>query len=160
MQEVSVLGGHVDTPTGRAISPNGSYLLSPSFSSQTIIHDIGPLAPSSNRMHCVLSEKKSDGSSPRPILQSVRLEFTPHAASHATRLFLLKSVDYPPHPRAPPSVASSPLIPASPWPPSPLLPPLQPLTLFRWSPKPLLPRRKQLPANVLMHFTQSSVMSP
>jgi len=54
-EEVSVLSGHVDTPTGLVISPNGSYLLSPSFSSQTIIHDIRPFAPSPNRVHRVLS---------------------------------------------------------------------------------------------------------
>ncbi|KAH9972977.1 WD40 repeat-like protein [Lactifluus volemus] len=54
-EKVSVLGGHVDTPTGLAISPNGSYLLSPSFSSQTIIHDIRPFAPSPNRVHRVLT---------------------------------------------------------------------------------------------------------
>lgn len=53
-EEVSVLSGHADTPTGLAISPNGSYLLSPSFSSQTIIHDIRPFAPSPNRVHRVL----------------------------------------------------------------------------------------------------------
>jgi Prp8 binding protein len=53
-EEVSVLSGHVDTPTGLAISPNGSYLLSPSFSSQSIIHDIRPFAPSPNRVHRVL----------------------------------------------------------------------------------------------------------
>jgi Prp8 binding protein len=50
-----VLSGHVDTPTGLAISPNGSYLLSPSFSSQVIIHDIRPFTPSPNRVHRVLS---------------------------------------------------------------------------------------------------------
>lgn len=54
-EEVSVLSGHADTPTGLAISPNGSYLLSPSFSSQSIIHDIRPFAPSPNRVHRVLS---------------------------------------------------------------------------------------------------------
>lgn len=54
-EEVSVLSGHVDTPTGLVISPNGSYLLSPSFSSQTIIHDIRPFAPSPNRVHRVLT---------------------------------------------------------------------------------------------------------
>jgi len=54
-EKVSILGGHVDTPTGLAISPNGSYLLSPSFSSQAIIHDIRPFAPSPNRVHRVLT---------------------------------------------------------------------------------------------------------
>lgn len=54
-EEVSVLSGHVDTPTGLAISPNGSYLLSPSFSSQAVIHDIRPFAPSPNRIHRVLT---------------------------------------------------------------------------------------------------------
>lgn len=50
-----MLSGHVDTPTGLAISPNGSYLLSPSFSSQIIIHDIRPFSPSPNRIHRVLT---------------------------------------------------------------------------------------------------------
>ena len=54
-EEVSVLSGHVDTPSGLAVSPNGSYLLSPSFSSQVIIHDIRPFAPSPNRIHRVLA---------------------------------------------------------------------------------------------------------
>jgi Prp8 binding protein len=54
-EEVFILSGHVDTPTGLAISPNGSYLLSPSFSSQIIIHDIRPFAPSPNRIHRVLT---------------------------------------------------------------------------------------------------------
>lgn len=50
-----MLSDHVDTPAGLVISPNGSYLLSPSFSSQTIIHDIRPFAPSPNRVHRVLT---------------------------------------------------------------------------------------------------------
>ncbi|KAF8551735.1 WD40 repeat-like protein [Imleria badia] len=43
-----------DTPTSLALSPNGSYLLSPSFSSQTIIHDVRPFSPSPSRIHRVL----------------------------------------------------------------------------------------------------------
>jgi hypothetical protein len=39
-EEVSVLSGHAETHTRLAISLNGSYLLSPSFLSQAIIHDI------------------------------------------------------------------------------------------------------------------------
>ncbi|KAH9010046.1 WD40-repeat-containing domain protein, partial [Lactarius pseudohatsudake] len=54
-EEVSVLNGHVDTPTCLAISPNGSYLLSLSFSLQVIIHDIRLFAPSPNRIHRVLT---------------------------------------------------------------------------------------------------------
>ena len=46
--------GHTDTPTSLSLSPNGQYLLSPSFSSQTIIHDVRPFSPSPNRIHRVL----------------------------------------------------------------------------------------------------------
>jgi len=53
-QEVYTLTGHSDTPTSLALSPNGAYLLSPSFSSQTIIHDVRPFSPSPNRIHRVL----------------------------------------------------------------------------------------------------------
>lgn len=53
-EEVYALTGHTDTPTSLALSPNGSYLLSPSFSSQTIIHDVRPFSPSPARIHRVL----------------------------------------------------------------------------------------------------------
>ncbi|KAF7984753.1 hypothetical protein HWV62_11711 [Athelia sp. TMB] len=53
-EKVSALTGHTDTPTSLALSPNGSYLLSPSFSSHTIIHDVRPFSPSPNRIHRVL----------------------------------------------------------------------------------------------------------
>jgi len=48
------LTGHTDTPTSLSLSPNGSYLLSPSFSSQTIVHDVRPFSPSPNRIHRML----------------------------------------------------------------------------------------------------------
>ncbi|KAF8166992.1 WD40-repeat-containing domain protein, partial [Pholiota molesta] len=38
-EQVSSLVGHTDTPTSLALSPNGSFLLSPSFSSQTFVWD-------------------------------------------------------------------------------------------------------------------------
>ncbi|EKM79831.1 hypothetical protein AGABI1DRAFT_57038 [Agaricus bisporus var. burnettii JB137-S8] len=53
-EQVYSLSGHTDTPTSLSLSPNGSYLLSPSFSSQTIIHDVRPFSPSPNRIHRVL----------------------------------------------------------------------------------------------------------
>ncbi|KAG6369475.1 WD40-repeat-containing domain protein [Boletus reticuloceps] len=53
-EEVYTLTGHTDTPTSLALSPNGSYLLSPSFSSQTIIYDVRPFSPSPARVHRVL----------------------------------------------------------------------------------------------------------
>ncbi|EIN11048.1 WD40 repeat-like protein [Punctularia strigosozonata HHB-11173 SS5] len=49
--ELSTLSGHTDTPTSLSLSPNGEYLLSPSFSSTTLIHDIRPFSPSPNRIH-------------------------------------------------------------------------------------------------------------
>ena len=52
--EVYTLTGHTDTPTSLALSPNGSYLLSPSLSSQTIVHDVRPFSPTPNRVHRVL----------------------------------------------------------------------------------------------------------
>lgn len=52
--EVYSLQGHTETPTSLALSPNGAFLLSPSFSSQTIIHDVRPFAPSPSRVHRVL----------------------------------------------------------------------------------------------------------
>lgn len=53
-EQVYSLVGHTDTPSSLALSPNGQYLLSPSFSSQTIIHDVRPFSPSPNRIHRVL----------------------------------------------------------------------------------------------------------
>ncbi|KAF5364063.1 hypothetical protein D9756_000169 [Leucocoprinus leucothites] len=53
-EQVYSLAGHTDTPTSLSLSPNGSYLLSPSFSSQTIVHDVRPFSPSPNRVHRVL----------------------------------------------------------------------------------------------------------
>ncbi|KAI0797179.1 WD40 repeat-like protein [Abortiporus biennis] len=54
-EQVYTLTGHVDTPTSLALSPNGNFLLSPSLSSQTIIHDIRPFSPSPSRIHRVLT---------------------------------------------------------------------------------------------------------
>ncbi|KAH9947217.1 WD40 repeat-like protein [Amylocystis lapponica] len=53
-EQVYSLAGHTDTPTSLSLSPNGSYLLSPSFSSQTIIHDVRPFSPSPARIHRIL----------------------------------------------------------------------------------------------------------
>lgn len=52
--EVYSLTGHQDTPTSLSLSPNGSFLLSPSFSSQTIVHDVRPFSPTPSRVHRVL----------------------------------------------------------------------------------------------------------
>lgn len=52
--EVYSLSGHTDTPTSISLSPNGSFILSPSLSSQTIIHDVRPFSPSPSRVHRVL----------------------------------------------------------------------------------------------------------
>ncbi|KAL0576086.1 hypothetical protein V5O48_005885 [Marasmius crinis-equi] len=52
--EISTLSGHTETPTSLAISPNGQFILSPSLSSQTLIHDIRPFAPSPTRIHRTL----------------------------------------------------------------------------------------------------------
>ncbi|KDQ64104.1 hypothetical protein JAAARDRAFT_144544, partial [Jaapia argillacea MUCL 33604] len=54
-EKVYTLSGHTDTPTSLSLSPNGSFLLSPSFSSQTIIHDVRPFSPSPSRIHRVLT---------------------------------------------------------------------------------------------------------
>jgi Prp8 binding protein len=53
-EQVYSLGGHADTPTSLALSPDGNYLLAPSLSSQTIIHDVRPFSPSATRVHRVL----------------------------------------------------------------------------------------------------------
>ncbi|KAF9476999.1 WD40 repeat-like protein [Pholiota conissans] len=53
-EQVSTLAGHTDTPTSLALSPNGNFLLSPSFSSQTIVWDVRPFSPSPSRIHRVL----------------------------------------------------------------------------------------------------------
>ncbi|KAF8204572.1 U5 snRNP complex subunit [Pholiota molesta] len=53
-EQVSSLVGHTDTPTSLALSPNGSFLLSPSFSSQTFVWDVRPFSPSPSRIHRVL----------------------------------------------------------------------------------------------------------
>jgi len=52
--ETATLTGHTNTPTSLALSPNGSYLLSPSFSSQTIVWDVRPFAYNPSRIHRVL----------------------------------------------------------------------------------------------------------
>lgn len=43
--------GHTDTPTSLSLSPNGHFLLSPSLSSQTLIHDVRPFSSSPTRVH-------------------------------------------------------------------------------------------------------------
>ncbi|KAG6848748.1 hypothetical protein H0H93_014414 [Arthromyces matolae] len=53
-EEVYSLKGHSDTPTSLSLSPNGSFLLSPSFSSQTLIYDVRPFSPSPTRIHRAL----------------------------------------------------------------------------------------------------------
>ncbi|KAG6919775.1 hypothetical protein DXG01_001614 [Tephrocybe rancida] len=53
-EQVYTLKGHSDTPTSLSLSPNGSFLLSPSFSSQTLIHDVRPFSPSPTRIHRAL----------------------------------------------------------------------------------------------------------
>ena len=53
-EQTSTLTGHTDTPTSLSLSPNGSFLLSPSFSSQTIIWDVRPFAYNPSRIHRVL----------------------------------------------------------------------------------------------------------
>ncbi|KAF8914412.1 WD40-repeat-containing domain protein [Gymnopilus junonius] len=53
-EQVSTLTGLTDTPTSLSLSPNGNFLLSPSFSSQTMIWDVRPFSPSPSRIHRVL----------------------------------------------------------------------------------------------------------
>lgn len=48
------LTGHTDTPTSLSLSPNGNFLLSPSFSSQVLIHDVRPFAPNPSRVYRTL----------------------------------------------------------------------------------------------------------
>lgn len=48
------LKGHTDTPTSLSLSPNGQFLLSPSFSSTTLIHDVRPFATDASRVHRIL----------------------------------------------------------------------------------------------------------
>ncbi|PFH50425.1 hypothetical protein AMATHDRAFT_193270 [Amanita thiersii Skay4041] len=52
--QVYTLMGHTDTPTSLSLSPNGNFLLSPSLSSQVIIYDTRPFAPSPTRIHRTL----------------------------------------------------------------------------------------------------------
>ncbi|KAJ7455828.1 WD40-repeat-containing domain protein [Mycena latifolia] len=52
--QLSTLTGHTDTPTSLALSPNGAFLLSPSLSSTTLIHDVRPFSPSPTRVHRTL----------------------------------------------------------------------------------------------------------
>ncbi|KAF9516833.1 hypothetical protein BS47DRAFT_1375873 [Hydnum rufescens UP504] len=51
---VMALRGHTDIPSSLSVSPSGNYLLSPSFSSNTIVWDIRPFSPSPSRIHRVL----------------------------------------------------------------------------------------------------------
>ncbi|KAJ3478467.1 hypothetical protein NLI96_g9731 [Meripilus lineatus] len=53
-EQVYSMTGHTDTPTSLSLSPNGNFLLSPSLSSQTIIHDVRPFSPTPSRIHRVL----------------------------------------------------------------------------------------------------------
>ncbi|KZT71529.1 WD40 repeat-like protein [Daedalea quercina L-15889] len=53
-EQVYTLTGHTDTPTSLSLSPSGHFLLSPSLSSQTIIHDVRPFSPSPARVHRIL----------------------------------------------------------------------------------------------------------
>jgi Prp8 binding protein len=48
------LAGHSDTPTSLALSPSGNFLLSPSFASQVLIHDVRPFSPSPDRIYRTL----------------------------------------------------------------------------------------------------------
>ncbi|KAJ2917517.1 hypothetical protein MD484_g2897, partial [Candolleomyces efflorescens] len=53
-EQVDSLMGHTDTPTSISLSPDGNYILSPSLSSQTLIHDVRPFSSSANRIHRTL----------------------------------------------------------------------------------------------------------
>ncbi|KAH6912489.1 WD40-repeat-containing domain protein [Coprinopsis sp. MPI-PUGE-AT-0042] len=50
-EQVYSLGGHTDTPTSLALSPDGNHLLAPSLSSRTIIHDVRLFLPIATRVH-------------------------------------------------------------------------------------------------------------
>ncbi|KAG8888643.1 hypothetical protein FRB98_007204 [Tulasnella sp. 332] len=51
-ERLHTLKGHTDTPASLVISPGlGNYILSPSFSSQTLIHDIRPFSPHPHRIY-------------------------------------------------------------------------------------------------------------
>ncbi len=45
------LTGHTDTPTSISLSPNGSFILSPSFSSTVLVHDVRPFSPNPSRIY-------------------------------------------------------------------------------------------------------------
>jgi len=51
---VYTLQGHTDTPTSLSLSPSGHFILSPSFSSTVLIHDVRPFSPSPTRVHRAL----------------------------------------------------------------------------------------------------------
>ncbi|KAJ7261420.1 WD40-repeat-containing domain protein [Mycena rebaudengoi] len=51
---LSVLAGHSDTPTSLSLSLSGEFLLSPSLSSQTLIHDVRPFSSAPSRVHRTL----------------------------------------------------------------------------------------------------------
>ncbi|KAF9059354.1 WD40-repeat-containing domain protein [Rhodocollybia butyracea] len=53
-QPLLSLTGHTDTPTSLSVSPDGNFLLSPSLSSNVLIHDIRPFSPSPTRVHRIL----------------------------------------------------------------------------------------------------------
>ncbi|KAG8942199.1 hypothetical protein FRC03_003534, partial [Tulasnella sp. 419] len=49
-ERLHTLGGHTDTPVSIVVSPGpGNYIISPSLSSNTLIHDIRPFSPHPNR---------------------------------------------------------------------------------------------------------------
>ncbi|EJD35707.1 WD40 repeat-like protein [Auricularia subglabra TFB-10046 SS5] len=48
---VFALEGHTDTVCSLALSPNGNFLLSPSLSGQTLVHDVRPFSAVPNRVH-------------------------------------------------------------------------------------------------------------
>ncbi|KIK62574.1 hypothetical protein GYMLUDRAFT_260282 [Collybiopsis luxurians FD-317 M1] len=53
-QPLYSLSGHTDTPTSLSLSPSGEYLLSPSLSSNVLIHDIKPFSANPSRVHRTL----------------------------------------------------------------------------------------------------------
>lgn len=51
-EKLHTLKGHVDTPTSISLSPGqGNYILTPSFSSVTLIHDVRPFSPHPHRVY-------------------------------------------------------------------------------------------------------------